>query len=163
MGDGYDASIRSLSKSRSLWGGRAAQDNTFSGPLQERSDDDEEALVWAALERLPTYDRVQKGILSVADRNVLREIDVKSLTLQERRSLLERLIKVAEEDHERFLLKLKDRIARVGINFPTTELRFEDLNIEAEAYVGSRSLPSFFNAILNNVEVVFWSRHKIKR
>ncbi|XP_028551888.1 ABC transporter G family member 44 isoform X1 [Dendrobium catenatum] len=142
----------SMRRSKSIW--RGAEDQIFSRSFDERNEiDDEEALVWAALEKLPTYDRVRKGVLSLADGD-LREIDVKSLGLQERRTLLERLVKVAEEDHERFLLKLKNRIDRVGIDFPTVEMRFEDLTIEAEAYVGSRSLPSFFNAIMNNLEAI---------
>lgn len=42
---------------------------------------------------------------------------------------------------------------RVGISIPTIEARFEHLNVEAEAYVGSRALPTFFNFIVNTVEV----------
>ncbi|KAK8947767.1 Pleiotropic drug resistance protein 1 [Platanthera guangdongensis] len=111
----------------------------FAGSLEERGEDDEEALIWAALEKLPTYDRVRKGFLSIADQEGLKEVDARSLTLQERRSLVERLLKVAQEDHEKFLLKLKNCIDRVGVDFPTIELRFEHLNSEVEAYVGSRS------------------------
>lgn len=100
----------SMRRSRSIW--RGAEDQIFSRSFDERNEiDDEEALVWAALEKLPTYDRVRKGVLSLADGD-LREIDIKSLGLQERITLLERLVKVAEEDHERFLLKLKNRIDR---------------------------------------------------
>ncbi|PKA60805.1 putative pleiotropic drug resistance protein 2 [Apostasia shenzhenica] len=130
-----------------------AEDTVFSRSIVERSnrEDDEEALRWAALEKLPTYDRVRKGILSIGE-GQLKEIDVMKLDLHERRTLLERLVRIAEEDHERFLLKLKERIDRVRIDFPTIEVRFEHLKIEAEARVGSRGLPSFFNFILNTVE-----------
>lgn len=41
---------------------------------------------------------------------------------------------------------------RVGIDIPTIEVRFENLNIEAEVYVGSRALPSFVNFMTNIVE-----------
>ncbi|XLU29329.1 hypothetical protein S245_065395, partial [Arachis hypogaea] len=58
----------------------------------------------------------------------------------------------AEKDNEKFLLKLRERIDRVGINIPTIEARFEHLNVEAEAHVGSRALPTFFNFIVNIVE-----------
>ncbi|MCH97062.1 pleiotropic drug resistance protein, partial [Trifolium medium] len=40
----------------------------------------------------------------------------------------------------------------VGIELPTIEVRFEHLNIEAEAHVGSRSLPTFTNFMVNIVE-----------
>lgn len=44
-------------------------------------------------------------------------------------------------------------LLRVGISLPTIEVRFEHLNVEAEAYVGSRALPTFFNFCANIVEV----------
>ena len=42
---------------------------------------------------------------------------------------------------------------RVGIDIPTIEVRYEHLNVEAEAYVGSRALPTFLNFVTNMVEV----------
>ena len=75
-----------------------------------REEDDEEALTWAAIEKLPTFARVRTGILAEGSR--LREIDIKKLGLLEKRNLLERLVKVAEEDNENFLFKLRDRIDR---------------------------------------------------
>lgn len=78
---------------------------------EEEGEDDEEALKWAALERLPTYDRVRVGILKVAG-GQRREVDVKRLGFRERQSLLERLVRVADEDNESFLYKLKGRIDR---------------------------------------------------
>ncbi|KAJ4841930.1 transcription factor [Turnera subulata] len=74
-----------------------------------RDEDDEEALKWAALEKLPTYLRVRRGILTEKEGQT-REIDINCLGLIERRNLLERLVKIAEEDNEQFLLKLKERI-----------------------------------------------------
>ena len=80
-----------------------------------REEDDEEALKWAALERLPTYDRVRRGILE-GKGGQRAEVDVKRLGFEERKNLLDRLVKVAEEDNERFLYKLKDRIDRYEHN-----------------------------------------------
>uniref|UniRef100_A0A2N9HR76 ABC transporter domain-containing protein n=1 Tax=Fagus sylvatica TaxID=28930 RepID=A0A2N9HR76_FAGSY len=80
------------------------------------------------------------------------EINIQSLGLEERKNLLERLVKVAEEDNEKFLLKVRKRIDRVGIDLPTIEVRFEHLNVEAEAFVGGRALPTFFNFSVNIVE-----------
>ncbi|KAJ9179101.1 hypothetical protein P3X46_010924 [Hevea brasiliensis] len=116
-----------------------------------REEDDEESLKWAALEKLPTYDRLRKGILTTMTGEA-SEIDVHSLGFQERKNLLERLVRVADEDNEKFLLKLKNRIDRVGIDIPTIEVRFEHLTVEAEVYEGSRALPTFFNYFFNKLE-----------
>jgi hypothetical protein len=42
---------------------------------------------------------------------------------------------------------------RVGLDIPTIEVRYQNLKIDAEAFVGSRALPSFINAATNVVEV----------
>lgn len=44
-------------------------------------------------------------------------------------------------------------MSRVGIEIPTIEVRFEHLNIGAEAYVGSRGLPTVLNFTYNILEV----------
>ncbi|XP_059459725.1 pleiotropic drug resistance protein 1-like [Corylus avellana] len=116
------------------------------------AEEDEEALKWAALERLPTYSRLRRGILTNNAEGEAREIDIKALELQGRKALLDRLVKIAEEDNEKFLLKLKDRIDRVGLDIPTVEVRFEHLNVEAEVYVGSRALPTICNFVVNMLE-----------
>uniref|UniRef100_A0ACD5VEC7 Uncharacterized protein n=1 Tax=Avena sativa TaxID=4498 RepID=A0ACD5VEC7_AVESA len=116
------------------------------------SGDDEEALMWAALERLPTHSRVRKGIVGDGDGGEL--VDVAGLGFQERTRLLERLVRVAEEDHERFLQKLRQRIDRVGLDFPTIQVRYDHLNIEALAHVGNRGLPTFINTTLNLLESI---------
>ncbi|KAK0570618.1 hypothetical protein LWI29_004030 [Acer saccharum] len=123
----------------------------FSRSSRGNEEDDEDALKWAALEKLPTYLRIQRGILTEAE-GPTREIDIKSLGWIERRNLIERLVKIAEEDNEKFLLKLKERIDRVGLDLPTIEVRFNHLNIEAEAYVGGRALPTIFNFCANIFE-----------
>ena len=76
-----------------------------------REEDDEEALRWAAIEKLPTYDRMRKGILTGAGAG-FEEVDIQGLGMQERKNLIERLVRTAEEDNERFLLKLRDRMER---------------------------------------------------
>ncbi|KAJ3670859.1 hypothetical protein LUZ60_008285 [Juncus effusus] len=146
--------IGSLRTDSSIW--RQTGEDVFS--RSSREEDDEEALRWAALERLPTYDRIRKGILTSPE-GLAAEVEVERLGAHEKKALIERLVRVAEEDNERFLLKLKERIDRVGIDLPTIEVRFENLNIEAEAYVGNRGLPSFFNAIINTIESVANALH----
>ncbi|GAB4850125.1 transcription factor [Ancistrocladus abbreviatus] len=116
-----------------------------------REEDDEEALMWATLEKLPTYSRLRKGILT-SSRGVGDQIDISDLGFHEKKKLIDKLICLVEEDNEKFLWKLKSRLETVGIDIPTIEVRFEHLSIEAEAYVGSRGLPTFINYITNKVE-----------
>ncbi|XP_077211753.1 pleiotropic drug resistance protein 1-like isoform X1 [Tasmannia lanceolata] len=135
--------------SSSIWRNNAG--DVFS--RSSHDEDDEEALKWAALEKLPTYDRIRKGILTGVEGGH-REVDIDSLGYHEKKILLDRLIRAAEEDNEKFLLKLKNRMDQVGIDTPTIEVRFEHLNIEAEAYVGSRATTTLLNYYLDMVEVI---------
>ncbi|KAL8118560.1 hypothetical protein AgCh_016183 [Apium graveolens] len=120
-----------------------------------RDEDDEEALKWASLEKLPTFDRLRRGLLlgtEVDVHDLGTEVDVHDLGTEERKNLLDRLVNIAEEDNEKFLLKLRDRVDRVGINLHQIEVQFEHLKIEAEVHVGSRASPSFLNFCLGIVE-----------
>ena len=107
-----DSSADLYRAGRSLRGGGSSRwkntDDVFS--RSSREEDDEEALKLVALERLPTYDRLRKGILISLSKNEAKEIDVANLGFQERKVLLERL--VTEQDNSKFLLKLRDRINR---------------------------------------------------
>lgn len=125
-----------------------------SSRFQQDEEDDEEALRWAALERLPTYDRVRRGMLSVEEGGDKVEVDVGRLGAHESRALIERLVRAADDDHEQFLLKLKERMDRVGIDYPTIEVRFDKLNVEAEVRVGNRGLPTLINSVSNTVEAI---------
>ncbi|CAL5053309.1 unnamed protein product [Urochloa decumbens] len=124
------------------------------------ADDDEEALRWAAIERLPTYSRVRTAILSTSadaaaadddssKQQLIREVDVRKLGDGERQEFIERVFRVADEDNQRFLQKLRNRIDRVGIDLPTVEVRFEQLTVEAKCHVGSRALPTLLNTARN--------------
>ncbi|KAJ4828264.1 hypothetical protein Tsubulata_012073 [Turnera subulata] len=79
-----------------------------------RGEDEEEALKWAAIERLPTYLRIRRALLNEGEGKA-REIDVNSLGFIERSNLLQRLVRIAETDNEKFLLKLKERIDRMTL------------------------------------------------
>ncbi|XP_049379164.1 pleiotropic drug resistance protein 2-like isoform X2 [Solanum stenotomum] len=153
-------SIRSVS-SRS-WASASVREVMFTAPgggdvfqKSTRENDDEQELKWAAIERLPTYDRLRKGILrqTLDDGKInYHEVDVVHLGLQDRKQILESILKVVEEDNERFLRRLRGRTDRVGIEIPKIEVRFEDLCIDGDAYVGSRALPTLWNASINFVE-----------
>ncbi|EEC70582.1 hypothetical protein OsI_01785 [Oryza sativa Indica Group] len=154
--------IASLRRESSLW--RRGDDGVYfsrssTGASSSRfrdEEDDEEALRWAALERLPTRDRVRRGILlQAAEGNGEKvEVDVGRMGARESRALIARLIRAADDDHALFLLKLKDRMDRVGIDYPTIEVRFEKLEVEAEVHVGNRGLPTLLNSIINTVQLL---------
>jgi len=99
----------SMHRNVSSWRSGSSASNIFG--RSGREEDDEEALKWAALEKLPTYDRLRKGILTGAAGQAL-EVDISSLGFEDRKNLLERLVRTAEEDNERFLLKLRNRMER---------------------------------------------------
>ncbi|GER30614.1 pleiotropic drug resistance 12 [Striga asiatica] len=155
-GDLYKASNSLRASNRSSTSYRANSSNIWRNTAMEvfsrsaREEDDEEALKWAALEKLPTFDRLRKGLLLGS--KGANEVDVFSLQFQDKRNLVDRLVNIVEDDNEKFLLKLRNRIDRVGIDMPTIEVRYENLNIDAEAYSASRALPTFVNFNKNIIE-----------
>uniref|UniRef100_A0A0E0MZ47 ABC transporter domain-containing protein n=1 Tax=Oryza rufipogon TaxID=4529 RepID=A0A0E0MZ47_ORYRU len=150
--------MASLRREGSMWRSGGDVFSRSSSRFQDE-DDDEEALRWAALERLPTRDRVRRGILLQASEDggaggEKVEVDVGRLGARESRALIERLVRAADDDHERFLLKLRERMDRVGIDYPTIEVRFENLEVEADVHVGNRGLPTLLNSVTNTVEAI---------
>ncbi|KAM2893130.1 hypothetical protein FF1_008519 [Malus domestica] len=122
-----------------------------------QDEDEEEELRWAAIERLPTYDRLKRGMLrKVLDngRVVTDEVDVTKLGMQDRKQLMESILKVVEDDNESFLRRLRDRTDSVGIEIPKIEVRYENLSMDGDVYVGSRALPTLLNVTLNTIESV---------
>ncbi|GKV37528.1 hypothetical protein SLEP1_g45550 [Rubroshorea leprosula] len=138
---------------REAWQGQQPEVFNRSG----RQQDDEEELQWAAIERLPTFDRLRKGMLrQVLDNGIVvnNEVDVTKLGLQDKKMLMDSILKVAEDDNEKFLQKLRDRTDRVGIEIPKIEVRYEHLSVEGDVYVGSRALPTVLNVTLNTIESI---------
>ncbi|KAI6669859.1 hypothetical protein NL676_004744 [Syzygium grande] len=82
------------------------------------------------------------------------EVDVANLGAQDKKVLMESILKVVEEDNEKFLTRLRNRTDRVGIEIPKIEVRFQNLCIEGDAYVGTRALPTLLNSTLNAIEAV---------
>ncbi|RZC82275.1 hypothetical protein C5167_045056 [Papaver somniferum] len=165
LGGGGDELARSLSRS-SFGGSTRRQSLTLREVFTTAPNSDgfrsgrrveEDELIWAAIERLPTYDRIRKSVLSqvtASGRIHLSQVDVSKLDLQDRKQLTESILKVVEEDNEKFLLRLRNRIDRVGIDIPKIEVRFENLSVEGDAFIASRALPTLFNASLNAMEML---------
>jgi hypothetical protein len=86
------------------WGGRSERTH---------GEEDEEALKWSALQKLPTYDRVRKGFLhNVAENGVSfhEVVDVNKLDVLEKKQFVDKILSVVEEDNKEFLHKLRTRI-----------------------------------------------------
>ncbi|KAB5539047.1 hypothetical protein DKX38_016580 [Salix brachista] len=112
---------------------------------------------WATIERLPTYDRLRKGMLKqVLDSGSIRyeEVDVANLVVQCKKQLIGSILKVADEDNEIFLRRVRDKTDRVGIDSPKIEFRFEHLSVEGDAYAGTRALPTLVNVSMNKLEII---------
>ncbi|XP_023741118.1 ABC transporter G family member 35 [Lactuca sativa] len=167
--EGKSNLARNISRSISVAAGSWRIEDAFSGGAggshdgrsSRHSMEDEEALRWAALEKLPTYTRLRTTIFKSyippgqqethsADHQML--VDVRELDPTARQSFIDKIFVVPEEDNERFLRKFRDRVDKVGISLPTVEVRFQNLSIEADCHVGDRALPTLINAARNIVE-----------
>ncbi|XP_074366352.1 pleiotropic drug resistance protein 2-like isoform X2 [Apium graveolens] len=147
------------SASKRGWGASSIREafTAAGGDVFQKSgrQEDEDDLKWAAIERLPTYDRLRKGFLKQVLENgriVHAEIDLTHLGVDDKKHLMENVQRVIDDDNERLLQRLRDRIDRVGIDVPKIEIRFEQLSVEGDAFVGSRALPTLLNSTINSVE-----------
>ena len=148
-----------MDPSGSLEMSASGRENVFSrSSTQRNAEDDEESLKWAALQKLPTYDRMRTAIMKnigVDGRLISQEeIDVRNLSYEDRQQIITKLLRVTEQDNERFLLKFRERIDRVGIVLPKIEVRFKHINVEADVYVGDRALPTLPNFSLSLIETL---------
>ncbi|KAJ8568453.1 hypothetical protein K7X08_027986 [Anisodus acutangulus] len=129
----------------------------YSTRWREMAEEEEKELKWAAIDRLPTYDRMRKGMMKEVMNNgrvVHHEVDMTKLGNQDMKVFMESILKVVEDDNEKFLRRLRNRTDRVGIEIPKIEVRFQNLSIEGDAYVGTRALPTLLNSTLNTIEAV---------
>ncbi|KMZ69734.1 Pleiotropic drug resistance protein 6 [Zostera marina] len=114
-------------------------------------EDDEEALRWAALERLPTFDRVRRGILFRNDSGGCDEVEVSRLGFEDRLAVIARVLGDGS-DRENFFTRIRERFDRVHLEFPKIEVRFQNLTVEAFVHLGSRALPTIPNFLCNMTE-----------
>nr|KYP71088.1 ABC transporter G family member 39 [Cajanus cajan] len=98
---------------------------------------------------------MRKGMMSIVldnGRVVNCPVDVTHLGMQDKKQLLESVLKFVDDDNEKFLLRLTDRIKRVGIEIPKIEVRYEKVSVEGNVHFGTRALPTLLNATLNTFE-----------
>ncbi|KAK9281909.1 hypothetical protein L1049_004817 [Liquidambar formosana] len=118
----------SRSASRTNWHMEDVFVSSMRSRRSSRLDEDEEALKWAAIERLPTYDRLRTSIMKsfldnenqVNNNMVHKEVDVRKLDTNDRQQFIERLFKVTEEDNEKFLRKFRNRVDKALPTLPNT-------------------------------------------
>jgi hypothetical protein len=99
---GLGRSSRSLRRSKK-------QEENHQGGMS-----DEEALRWAALERLPTVQRMRTGVVihhkDQPGGGRVDALDVTKIGPVERQMLLDNLLKVIKSDNDKFLLRLRKRL-----------------------------------------------------
>ncbi|XP_043687957.1 pleiotropic drug resistance protein 3-like [Telopea speciosissima] len=113
---------------------------------------------WAAIERLPTYERTRLSLFDNYDDDQKGNgdgklvVDVRKLKAPDRRVFISKLIKNVENDNLRLLQKLRDRIDRVGVKLPSVEVRYKNLNVEAECeVVHGKPLPTLWNSFRSTI------------
>ncbi|ESQ52364.1 hypothetical protein EUTSA_v10016144mg [Eutrema salsugineum] len=123
-----------------------------SSSRNELEDEAEYALQWAELQRLPTFKRLRSSLLDEEGDEAVekgkRVADVTKLGATERHLLIEKLIKHIENDNLKLLNKIRRRLERVGVEFPSIEVRYEHLGVEAECeVVEGKALPTLWNSL----------------
>lgn len=84
--------------------------------LADGDGNEEIQLLWAAIERLPTFRRIQTSLIDDDDELKKRVVDVSKIGCEERRVFIDKLIKHIENDNLQLLQKLRERIDRFGFD-----------------------------------------------
>ncbi|KAK4388906.1 ABC transporter G family member 32 [Sesamum angolense] len=130
----------------------------FSRNTLSINGDEDEALVLAALQRSPTYDRARTALF----RNVAGElslVDVRRIKEQEQKQALDKLVNAVNENIEGFFRRVRQRFDAVGLEFPKVEVRFQNLQVDALVHALLRKLGIFSGrkqkfSILKNINGV---------
>ncbi|XP_076916108.1 ABC transporter G family member 31-like [Bidens hawaiensis] len=122
---------------------------------------DETELLWAAIERLPSGKEKKTALMrrqnSGSNRERTETIDVTKLDRRNRSLIVKKALDTSEQDNYKLLAAIKERFDRVGLEVPKIEVRFEELNVEADVLLGSRALPTLFNYARDVIEHLFTS------
>ncbi|OVA02681.1 ABC transporter-like [Macleaya cordata] len=119
---------------------------------------DENELLWAAIERLPSQKRPNYALLkrtsseSSGGEEKTETIDVRKLDHFSRQLVLKNAFATNEQDNFKLLSAVKERLDRVGLEVPKIEVRFERLNISADVHTSSRALPTLVNYVRDTLE-----------
>ncbi|CAA7042180.1 unnamed protein product [Microthlaspi erraticum] len=128
-----------------------ASSSRSSSSRNEPEVEAEYALQWAEFQRLPTYKRLRSSLVDEEGDDVEKEkkvVDVTKLGATERHVMIEKLIKHIENDNLKLLKKIRTRMDRVGVEFPSIEVRYEHLGVEAKCeVVEGKALPTLWNSL----------------
>ncbi|KAK2646917.1 hypothetical protein Ddye_022112 [Dipteronia dyeriana] len=157
---------------RSSFRSRASSFHSFTSMNSEQHNDDDSVeyeSLYAAVQRLPTFELVTTALFDVKDEeNVAgkKVINVTKLGAEERRMFIEKLIKHIENDNLQLLQKIRKRIDKVGVQLPTVEVRYKNLCVEAECeVVHGKPLPTLWNTakgLLVGFTSLFGSKQEAK-
>uniref|UniRef100_A0A803LXC5 ABC transporter domain-containing protein n=1 Tax=Chenopodium quinoa TaxID=63459 RepID=A0A803LXC5_CHEQI len=106
---------------------------------------DEEDLIWAAFERLPSVKRTKLAVIYDDDNGgggdkLISTIDVTKLDRNRREMVVLKALDTAEQDNYKLVS---------GV-----EVRFKDLNITAAVMTGKRALPTLINFYRDKIEAI---------
>ncbi|XP_020113539.1 ABC transporter G family member 51 [Ananas comosus] len=143
--------------------------------------EDESELLWAAIERLPSFKRRNFAILprrsgssasasaslgrsSSRARAVppLEVVDVRKLDRRARELVLNDALATNEQDNYNLLAAIKGRFDAVGLEVPKVQVQFQNLNVATNVHVGGRALPTLSNYIYDIVEQLLASLHILR-
>ncbi|XP_028784726.1 ABC transporter G family member 31 [Neltuma alba] len=137
---------------------------SFARPSNsETLEEDEEELRWAAISRLPSQKRNNFALVRQASRTAGetddekgadRLIDVRKLNRAHRELVVKQALATNDQDNYRLLSGIKERLDRVQLEVPKIEVRYKNLNIEADVQIGSRALPTLINSTRDVIENV---------
>ncbi|XP_047315156.1 pleiotropic drug resistance protein 3-like [Impatiens glandulifera] len=118
--------------------------------------DEETVLQWAAIDRLPTFERLRSSLFDPnhepINGSAKRVVDVRKLNFVERRMFIEKLIKHIEHDNLQLLQNFRKRIDKVGVELPTIEVRYRNLRVQADCeVVQGKPLPTLWNTFKSMV------------
>lgn len=95
--------------------GSSFRSNSSRSELEDNVDEAEYALLWAEIERLPTFKRLRSSLVDnhdEAEEKGKKVVDVTKLGAMERHLMIEKLIKHIENDNLKLLKKIKKRLDR---------------------------------------------------
>ncbi|KAK9797350.1 hypothetical protein WJX73_000657 [Symbiochloris irregularis] len=90
------------------------------------------------------------------------DVDAHQLDRKTRQALVRQALGHDDQDHQGILERQRERFNRAGVQPRAIEIRFDDLTVEASAYVGSRSQPNILNFYRNIFEGVLLKLHLLK-
>eukprot|EP00898_Chlorokybus_atmophyticus_P004211 jgi/Chlat1/4791/Chrsp31S04779 len=132
---------------------------------QEEHELDFQNLKMAALQKLSEKERRQHVVLPSASGREVVPLKVSRATTAQRQQLVAGVLEETDQSNEAFTRRVRERMDRAGVELPKVEVRFKDLEIAADVYVGDRAHPTLLNTVRNVVDklILCWRANKNKR